>query len=158
VQSGAIPAGSALVSVPLSFPVLLNQYLFQAAITVPVSDYLLRAVQSYASASHSEKAARAMERATALKVAADAKSAYYAWARAKLAVIVADQATAQAEAHLKDSRNLLAAGAASPADVLRVESQVAQAVLFAERAKHLEAVLLEQLRVATHAPDLRGDA
>src|SRR5450432_1381911 len=46
-----------LIAVPFSFPVLLNQYLLQASLTLPISDYVLRIPQAYAAASKSQKAA-----------------------------------------------------------------------------------------------------
>src|SRR5882757_2080243 len=64
---GPIPAGTALVGVPLSFPVILNQYLVQATLNVPVSDYILRIPQNYAAASKSAKAAVFAEKAARFK-------------------------------------------------------------------------------------------
>src|SRR5450432_1125458 len=58
VVPGPLPqTGVGLAAVPFSFPVLLNQYLLQASLTLPISDYVLRIPQAYAAASKSQKAA-----------------------------------------------------------------------------------------------------
>jgi outer membrane protein TolC len=38
VGPGPIPSGTQLINVPLTFPVLLNNYVLQASLTVPLSD------------------------------------------------------------------------------------------------------------------------
>jgi outer membrane protein len=147
---GPIPAGTALVGVPLSFPVILNQYLVQATLNVPLSDYIIRIPQSYAAASKNAKAAALAEKATRFKVSADAKATYYAWVRAKLQRVVAAQAVLQAKAHVVDVQNAFDAGTVSRADVLRFESQLAQSQLFLERAESFESIAETQIRVAMH--------
>jgi outer membrane protein TolC len=138
--------------VPLAFPVLLNQYTLQASLSVPFSDYLLRLPQSHAAASHSERAAALSAQAAKLKAASDGKVLYYTWVRAKLQLVVADQALAQSRAHLADSRHSFEVGLASKADVLRFESQVAQSELVVERSRGLADVAEAQIRVAMHDP------
>ncbi|HEX9295574.1 MAG TPA: hypothetical protein VF881_07055, partial [Polyangiaceae bacterium] len=68
---------------PLSFPVILDNFLLQGTVNVPLSDYLLRIPQSYAAATQNQKAAALSEKAARKKNAADAKVAYYTWVRAK---------------------------------------------------------------------------
>jgi outer membrane protein TolC len=135
-----------------SFPVLLNQTILQATLSVPLSDYLLRIPQGYAAATKNEKAARFSEGATRLKTAADAKAVYYTWVRAKLQEVVAEQALLQANAHLVDARHSFDAGTINKADVMRIETQVAQGKLLLERAKSLSEVTETQIRVAMHDP------
>jgi outer membrane protein TolC len=148
--SGNVTAFNQLVPVPLSFPVLLNQYTLQASLSVPLSDYLLRIPQTYAAASHSERAAALSADATKLKVATDGKALYYSWVRAKLQMVVADQALEQARGHLVDVKHAFDAGTASKADVLRLESQVAQSELLAEKSHNLAELYDTQIRVAMH--------
>ncbi len=145
-----VPAGSPLVQVPQRFPVILNQATFQAILTVPVSDYLFRVTQTYAAADRSKDAAEAQAKAARLKARADAKLLYYTWARAKLTQDVATQAVVQAKAHLSDVEKAFDTAAASKADVLRVESQVAVAEQLETRAKNLTEVLASQLRTVMH--------
>ena len=133
-----------------SFPAFLNNTTFSATLAIPISDYILRIHQGHVSATASEKAASIGEQATRLKVATDARLAYYGWAKARLQVVVAEQALAQAEGHLTDVRRLFEVGNVSKADVLRLESQVANAELLLARARELTQVLAEQLRVAMH--------
>lgn len=143
---------STLVNVPFSFPILLNQTILQATLNVPLTDYILRIPQGYAAATKNEKAAQFAEGASRLKAASDAKVVYYTWVRAKLQEVVADQAFAQASAHLVDAKHAFDAGTVSKADVLRVESQLATSKLLIERAKSLAEVSETQIRVAMHDP------
>jgi outer membrane protein TolC len=139
-----------LAAIPLKFDVPLNQILLQANLALPISDYLLRIPQAYASATKNQKAAALTEKATRLKTASDAKVTYYTWVRAKLQEVVAEQALDQAKAHLVDVQHAFTAGTVSKADVLRIESQVASSQLLYERAKSFASVTETQIRVAMH--------
>jgi outer membrane protein TolC len=145
-----------LFAAPGTFPIILNQRLLQATLSVPISDYVLRIPQGYAAATKNAKAAEFSEKATRLKVAADAKAAYYTWVRARLQRVVAEQSVAQAKAHLVDVNNAFNAGTVSRADVLRTESQVASSQLFLERALSFESTTEAQVRVAMHDPEGSG--
>jgi outer membrane protein TolC len=150
VGPGPIPPGTELRNVPFTFPILLNQTILQATLSVPISDYVLRIPQGYAAATKNEKAAQYSEHAARLKAATDAKAGYYMWVRAKLQEVVAEQALLQASAHLVDARHAFDAGTVSKADVLRIESQVAASRLLVERAKSLAEITETQIRVAMH--------
>ena len=137
----------------LSFPLVLDNYLLQASITVPISDYLLRIDQNYSAATHSREAAR-WDVVTARAVSdANGRIAYYTWLNARGAIIVAVQAVNDQRTHLRDARNQFAAGNASKADVLRAETAVASADLALERAKNLSDLTEVQLRTAMHVPE-----
>jgi len=136
----------------LSFFVLDN-WLLQGTITVPISDYLLRTDQNYTAATSSRDAAR-WDIVTARAVSeANGRIAYYTWLNARGAVVVAVQALNDQKTHLRDARNQFAAGNASKADVLRAETAMASAELTVERAKNLADLTEKQLRVAMHAPE-----
>lgn len=150
IAEGPIPPGTPLVSVPLSFPTLQNQYLLQASLTVPVSDYFLRVAPQNAAASRAEAAASHSVESAERRAAADARTAYYGWVRARLGVVVTEQALEQAKGHLADAQQALAVGTASPADVLRLESQVARSELLLESARNLDRLTERQLRIAMH--------
>src|SRR5262249_20693002 len=137
VPPGPIPNGTPLVNVPIEFRFLFNQYTVQGSLQVPLSDYLLRFPQAHAAATRNQQAAILTERATRLKVAPDARATYYGWVRARLQIVVAEQALEQARGHLSDARAANQAGTASRADVLRVESQVAAAELLLVRTRNL---------------------
>jgi outer membrane protein TolC len=136
-----------------SFPLVLNNWLLQAGVVVPISDYLFRIDQSYTSATRSQDAARwdvVTQRTTS---AANGKAAYYTWLRSRGAVMVAVQALNDQRTHLRDARNQFAVGNASKADVLRAETAVSSAELALERSKNLMDLSEKQLRVAMHAND-----
>jgi outer membrane protein TolC len=164
--AGVLPPNTPLVNYPFSFPMLLNQTIFQATVAIPITDYFLRILRGHAIATKSEEAASLTAQATAFKVASDARVAYYSWVRARLQVVVAEQALAQARARLADTRHAVEAGVASRADSLRVESLVATSELLLDRARDLADILEDQIRTAMHDPvstryqigeDLRND-
>jgi len=152
----ALPPGTGFYAANLSFPIVLNQWLFQANITVPISDYFLRINQNYTAATHSQAAYRFDAIAAKAKAYSDGKVAYYTWLRARGAVIVAVQALNDQKTHLKDAQNQFQAGNASRADVLRAETAVSSAELAVERAKNLMDLAEKQMRVAMHSAE--GDA
>lgn len=155
---GPLPPGAPLIGVPasaMSFPVILNQYALQAALVVPVSDYLLRTSQSYAAAARSRRAAELNARAARLGAALSGRVIYYGWARAVLQRIVAERTLAQSNAHLDAARAAFDAERVSRADVLRAESQAASSELLVERAGNLVEVATEQLRTVMHDESAR---
>lgn len=134
-----------------SFPVVLNNWLAQATIAVPISDYFLKINKAYTAATHQEDAARYDVLTARAKSYSDGKIAYFTWLRARGAVMVAEQSLAVSRAHLKDAENLFAVGNASKADVLRAQTAVAAAELAVERAKSGAVITERQVRIATHA-------
>lgn len=149
-KEGPIGSEAILYNAPFKFPVLVNSTMFRAVLTVPVSDYLLRISKAYGAATHSEQAAKLNEQAARLATATNAKVAYYAWVRAKLQVVVAQAAVEQSRDRLNDVRPAYNIGAASKADVMRFEAQLANAQLLLERTRNAASVLEERLRVVMH--------
>ncbi|MDP8998602.1 MAG: TolC family protein [Myxococcota bacterium] len=150
---GDRPSVDSLIAIPLTFPVVLDNWLFQATLTVPVSDYFFRIDQTYTAATRSEDAARWDVVAARASSSANGQIAYYTWLRARGGVIVAVQALNDQKTHLRDSRNQFTVGNASKADVMRAETAVASAELALERAKNLADLSEKQVRVAIHARD-----
>lgn len=70
--------------------------------------------------------------------------------------MVAQQALAQARAHLADVQHALDVGAASKADVMRVEAQVANGELLAQRASGFARTAEEAVRTAMHQEGAPG--
>jgi outer membrane protein len=136
-----------LFAVPLSFPTILNNYVAQAQITVPLSDYLLRTSRAVKGASRVKNASELDERATKLSVARDARVAYYQWIRVQGFAFIGAQSVAQANGHLVDANNAFRAGLISKADVLRAQSGVKSAELFQERANSNVQLATLRLRV-----------
>lgn len=149
---GLVASDTPLTNVAMTFPVHVDHYFGQATLTLPISDYLFRLSKRYESATRSERSTDLARRAESLLVAANAKVAYYEWARARLARRVAEQALAQAQLHLQDARALFANEMAADADVLRVESQVALTRQLAGRAASLERAAADQLATLMHVP------
>jgi outer membrane protein TolC len=145
-----IKSDAPLIAVPLVIDLPYIQTVFRVGLSIPVSDYLLRISQGYDAASHNEQAARLNEHAAQLKVATDAKVAYYTWVRARLQQVVAQAALEQAQEHLADIRPAYEVGSVSKADVLRFESQEASAQLLLERTQNASQILEERIRVAMH--------
>jgi outer membrane protein len=143
--------GDAIPGLPISFEQPLNQYNLEASVTVPVSDYFLRVAPSRTAAKFGQTAAAKNLEATQSSSDADARLLYYAWVEARLRVIVAEQALAQSTAHLADAKAQFAAGAASQADVMRIESQVAKSELLVTQTRHLRDLNEERLRTSMHA-------
>ena len=138
---------------PFATPV--NQYLLQASLVVPLSDYVFRVSEAIAAATHSARAARVDERAARLKVAAEGRIGYYQWIRARGQALVAAQALDQARGHLRDAQQMFAAGVLSKADALRAESQVKSMELLLTRTKNLVELTEEQLHIVMHDPRAR---
>jgi outer membrane protein len=135
------------------FPLVLNNWLLQATISVPISDYFLKIDQSYTSATRSQDAARWDVVAARATAAANGRVAYYTWLRARGSVIVAVQALNDQKTHVRDARNQFEVGNASRADVLRAETALSSAELTLEQAKNLSDLSEKQLRVAIHSGD-----
>ena len=147
---GPLPPGATLANAPFVLEGILNQYVLQANLLVPVSDYFLRVAPAHASAKYAEQAASANVLVARAQTMTDAQVTYYGWVRARLAVTVAEQALRDAEAHLRDARVGEDAGTASHADVLRLESQVARSELLLISSRSLAALSEQQLRTALH--------
>jgi outer membrane protein TolC len=167
VPSGMVTPGTdPLVSVPLNFPTLLNQYSLGASLTIPVSDYFLRVSKSEAQAGFAKDAAENNLISAERAAATDARGLYYQWVGARLAILVAEVALEQARAHGEDVKHAVEAGTASKADALRVDSRIAESERNLDAARHSAADLEEQIRIARHdgpeqrylvGEDVRGD-
>ncbi len=151
-----IQPGSTLLAVTaptLSIPLVLNQWLLQGTITVPITDYFLRINQNFTATTHQRDAIRLDAIAARTRSAADGKVAFYTWLRARGAAVVAAQALNDQKTHLTDAKNQFAVGNASRADVLRAETAVAAAELQVERSNNLSDLSEKQVRQAMHLPE-----
>lgn len=151
-QPGSRPDTAQLVTVPVAFASISNQYLAQASLQIPLSDYLLRLPQLHAAASDNARASELLASATRLRIGADARVAYFTWLRGRMQTAIAEKSLELARGHLQDVIHAAEAGAASKADVLRVEAQVATAELMLTRARNFVAVAENSLRTLMHDP------
>jgi outer membrane protein TolC len=132
----------------VSFGPVLNNYLLEASLGLPISDYFLRINEGYSAATSSRTAAQHDVEAAHAKADADGRIAFYTWLRAGAAAGVAAQALLDQRTHLTDASNQFALGRASRADVMRSEAAVGAAELQVERAKDYAALTEEQVRLA----------
>src|SRR5688572_12147873 len=88
------PANTIAVSSATRFPLVFDQYLLQATIAIPISDYFLKIGKSHTAATQQEDAARFDVQGARAKSYADGKVAYFTWLRARGAVNVAEQSLA----------------------------------------------------------------
>jgi outer membrane protein TolC len=123
-------AGPAVIELPE------NSYSLDAALTVPLSDYVLRLSHAIAATSHAREAAELDRQATYASVSRDARVAYYQWIRAQANELIARQSLEQATGHHGDAQNAFQVGLVSKADVLRTQAAVRNAELFLERARN----------------------
>jgi outer membrane protein TolC len=147
------PGLDAALQKGFAFPLVLDNWLLQASINVPISDYLVRLDQAYTAATRSVDAARWDVVSARAASSANGRIAYYTWLRARGGVIVAVQALNDQKTHLRDARNQFTVGNASKADVLRAETAEASAEFALEQARNLADLSEKQVRVAIHVRD-----
>ncbi len=147
--------GTPPVSGSVIYPLFLNNYVMQATLTVPISDYFLRINQAYSAATKSTEAARFDLGASRAGAFTNAKVAYYTWLQMRGAVVVAVQALNDQRVHLNDAKNQFTVGNASKADVLRGETNVASAELAVVTAENQADLAETQMRIAIHGPSDR---
>lgn len=140
-------------TLPLSFPVYLNQYTFQASLLVPLSDYVFRIYDQNKAAASNEKAIRMGAEVNRQQVSADARVGFYNWLRAKGSVVIAKAAVKQADLHLKDLKEQFKVNAVTKADVGRIEASVAAAQLAQTRTENLVIITEANLRTMMHTSD-----
>lgn len=138
---------------PIFVPTIVDAYLVQATLLIPVSDYFLKIGKAYSAATQASEAAQWDLVAAKAKSQADGKLAYYTWVRARGAQFVAEQTLAVAKVHLRDTEITTATGASSRADSLRAKTAVAASELLVERARNGAVLAERQVRIATHAKE-----
>ncbi|HSK00885.1 MAG TPA: TolC family protein [Kofleriaceae bacterium] len=129
----------------IEFPT--NSYATQAQVGVALSDYIVRYPKLIEAARLGLEATRVSKRADELAAGQDARLAYYEWVRAKLQVLIATRQLTQVQATLGQVRALAEAQRLSKADLMRVESQEAQAEQVLDQLRFLSELREEQLRL-----------
>ncbi len=110
-------ANSPLIAEAFVIPLVLNQWLFQARVVVPISDYFFKINQNYESATRSQDAYR-YDAITQRAISwANGKIAYYTWLRARGGIVVAVEALNDQRVHLKDAQNQFADAAHKAVEV-----------------------------------------
>ncbi len=134
---------------PLELPV--NNYASQAQIVVPLSDYLVRVPKLVDAAKAATEVAKTSKLSAEINAGQEARLAYYEWIRVRLQVLVAKRQLAQVQTVLKQMTALADAQRVSKADLMRVESNAAQAEHSVAVLTNLEALREEQLRITIGA-------
>ncbi len=132
---------------------LQNNMAAKAEVGVPISDYVLRFPKLIAAAKAGEEAARVGRRSSEINAAQEARISYYEWVRARLQVLVARRQLAQVESTLGQIRALAEVQRVSRADLMRVESNQAQAEQAVAQLTQLVVLREEQLRLLIDVPD-----
>lgn len=109
--------------------------LFQARLTYPVSTLFFSIIPRYKAAQKSAEAQKLQSRIQEHTVALQAREAYYNYARARAALMVAKSAQAQAEAHQRDVDALVNAGSLAKVELMRADAQVAAAKVAVSRTQ-----------------------
>jgi outer membrane protein TolC len=136
-----------------SIPFLDNAYLGEAQLVVPLSDYVLRYPHFIEAARLGTETARINMRSSAVGAAEDARLGYYEWLRAQLQVLVSKRQLVQVQTTLAQVRALAEVQRLSRADLLRVESQEAEAEQVVDQLENLARLREEQLRLLIGAAE-----
>jgi outer membrane protein TolC len=118
--------------IQFNFP--LNNYVLDARLSIPLSDYVLRVSDAAGATKASKESARLEMAAEKLKVMNDARALYYNWLRAWAQVAIAKNTVESTKARLTDAQATFAVGSSSKADLLRIEALVANAQLLLDVA------------------------
>jgi outer membrane protein TolC len=151
-----------------SFPIVSfdNAYLAEAQLVVPLSDYVLRFPRLIDTAKFGAESARLNQKASDIGAGQDARLAYYEWVRANLQVLISKRQLIQVQKTLEQVRALAEVQRLSRADLLRVESQEADAEQVVDQLTNLAQLREEQLRLLIGAApneslaigeDIRGE-
>lgn len=151
----SIPAVSLPVGPGMGFSIvsLQNAYLSEAQLVVPLSDYVLRYPHLIDTARLGAEVARIDKRSSEVGAGQDARLVYYEWLRAQLQVLISKRQLVQVQTTLAQVRALTEAQRLSRADLLRVESQEAQAEQVVDQLENLARLREEQLRLQIGAAE-----
>ncbi|HTV22652.1 MAG TPA: TolC family protein, partial [Polyangiaceae bacterium] len=139
---------------PIPIPIPVWNHALNVGLTVPLSDYLLRLVQTLRGASTNRDAAALEEQAARVTSASNAKIAYYDWVRTRLETVVSEQALSEASAQLARMQALYSVGRAAQADLLQAQAFEADARLALSQSQTNGTIAEERLRLSMHArPD-----
>ena len=129
----------------IAFP--SHDYVATATLSVPLSDYLLKFPKLIDAARLGTETAKLSRRSSEISAGQDARLAYYELVRARLQVLVAQRSLAQVQATLGQVQALADNQRLSKADLMRVQSQEAQAEQIVDQLQNLADLREEQLRL-----------
>lgn len=114
------------------FPLILDNYLLRASLTVPVSDYFLTVLPAYEGASQMATMAALRAEAERESVALRAKQAFYQYIRARAAASVTRQSVELLQRNVKDLDARVRSGSVPRSDLTQAKARLAEA-----RVEHL---------------------
>ncbi|MBN1652184.1 MAG: TolC family protein [Deltaproteobacteria bacterium] len=141
VEQGSLLRGATADLIPeemregMRFPQFLNQYVFRASVTYPLSDLFFTILPAYRASEGFSEAQAFSVKAEQHKIALQAREAFYNYALARASLAVARAALAQAEAHRSDVAALVAAGTVASVELMRMDAQVAAARVLVARSQ-----------------------
>ncbi|HEY1557195.1 MAG TPA: TolC family protein [Kofleriaceae bacterium] len=138
---------------PVALTFLNHLYDAQANVNVNLSDYVLRYPKLVGAARLAEDVAKQSRVSAEVSAGEDARLAYYEWVRGKLQVLIAQRQLAQVQATLDQERALFDVQRISKADLLRIESQEAEAEQTLDQLGNLAILREEELRLLIGARD-----
>lgn len=151
------PAGTAspqtVSTGPVSISPILDSYALDATLLLPVTDYVLRLARNLEAAKHGRDAAEWETVVTDSLARLAGRITFYEWLRANASVDASKQSVTEQRGHLTDVTHQLNLGNASRADVLRVESAVANAEATLAEADAQRATAEARLRTLLHLAD-----
>ncbi|MEO6775402.1 MAG: TolC family protein, partial [Kofleriaceae bacterium] len=151
VPAFVIPFAGMDISIPSS---LVNNYVAEANVNINLSDYIYRYPKLVKAAKLGLEVAKTSRASAMIDAGQDARLAYYEWLRAKLNVLVAQRQLVQVEATVAQIRAQFEVQRVSKADLLRIESQDAEAEQTLDQLRNLATLREEQLRLLIGAsPD-----
>jgi outer membrane protein TolC len=142
-----LPSGEIVVTRFSGIQVIPDNYVLQARLTVPVSELFLEGLPRYEAANRLTEVQALREISERESVALRAKQAYYEYARARAAKLIAEAALAQNEAQLRDVQALVRGGALARVEQMRADAQVAASRVALARTQGNVAVAQTALRV-----------
>jgi outer membrane protein len=145
-------ANNPVAAVALSFPIPNNYYSLGASLSVPISDYVLRLSDSIDATKRNQESSELNLKAEQHKVQGDARVAYFNWALALGQVAVTEKSLERVKARLKDVQTSFTLGAATKADVLRLQALVAGTESGLVAAQSFKQLAEQQLAVIMDTP------
>lgn len=132
------------IAIPSS---LANNYVAEANVNINLSDYIYRYPKLVKAAKLGLEVAKTSKASAMVDAGQDARLAYYEWLRAKLNVLVAQRQLVDIQATVGQMRSQFEVQRVSKAELLRVESQEAEAEQTLDQLKNLSRLREEQLRL-----------
>lgn len=109
------------------FPVILNNYLLRATVTLPVTDYFLKILPTYQAVDLNADVSEHQQRTEVERIALRAREAFYNYVKAEASIKVAQDSVKHLEDYVKDLDALFEAGNVTRADAMQAQAQLANA-------------------------------